>query len=79
MLYALGTDLSCEFWQVRRSSDALPSRVSRASKPRILLGSGARECLGPADKRASIVKQWLGQEGEMKIAIPDAFFKIVIK
>ena len=26
-----------------------------------------------------IVKQWLGQTGEMKIAIPDAFFKIVIK
>jgi len=26
-----------------------------------------------------IVKGWLGQEGEMKIAIPDAFFKIVIK
>lgn len=26
-----------------------------------------------------IVKQWLGQAGEMKVAIPDAFFKIVIK
>lgn len=26
-----------------------------------------------------IVKEWLGQDGEMKIAIPDAFFKIVIK
>ena len=26
-----------------------------------------------------IVKRWLGQTGEMKVAIPDAFFKIVIK
>ena len=26
-----------------------------------------------------IVKKWLGQEGELKIAVPDAFFKIVIK
>ncbi len=26
-----------------------------------------------------IVKKWLGQEGEMAIAVPDAFFKIVIR